>query len=427
MQVSAKHNYIQQFLHIGIGPDMPFVEFQKTYFFNLFLLLAIPTIPYFLISNIIHERYGLALLNLAQVLIYVTGLYVNYTRRYLVLRTIYIWLLGCILTASALLYNTGSEYLLLVILLPAVILFDHQWHYFLLALLSLSMFAFIKIGLNPLTHLPAELQNRVTLNMCIALFFLTIFLQVFKKLYLNYSERVENAYREMTEAKKERERMLQTIVHDLRSPIGAIKAFSEYMIQDETDPDKLKNLQLINSTSGQSLDFIRELLETGTSGPVKLRSEELDVVALVEKVVNMHRHSSNHKQQTLRTFFSGKSMPVWADATKLERVIGNLLHNAIKFSHIGGVIEIDVSLTPDNELLIAIRDSGVGIPDKYKETLFTTAGTAKSKGTSGEKSFGLGLAICREIIEAHRGRLLVESELGKGSTFRVFLPAMPVG
>lgn len=156
----------------------------------------------------------------------------------------------------------------------------------------------------------------------------------------------------------------------------------------------------------------------------KLTSSELDVALLVEEVATkIYRHSSDQKRQILRTSFSEKNIHIQADAIKLERVIGNLLHNTIKFSHIGGVIEIDVSLTPAHELLIAIRNSGVGIPDQYKETPFTTIGTSKSEGTAGEKSFGLGLAICREIIEAYRGRLFAESTEGRRSTFKVFLPA----
>lgn len=423
MHSNFSGTYIDKILHTGITPDMPFVEWQKTYLFNLFLLLATPTIPFFLVSNIMHERYGLAFLNSLQMFIYATGLYVNYKRRFLFMRPVYIWMLAVIFVMAALIYKTGTEYLLLVLLLPAVIIFNYRWHYFLLAMFSLSAFAYIKIGQLLHTNLTADLRSRATINMCLALLFLTVFLQVFKKLYLSYSVKLENAYREMTEAKKEKERMLQTIVHDLRSPISAIQAFSQYMIQDEMDPAKLKNLELINSTSTQSINFIRELLEMKPTETVQLNSSELDVALLVEKVVKIHQHSCNEKGQLLRTIFPEKKITIHADATKLERVIGNLLHNAIKFSHIGGVIEIDVSLTPGKELLIAIRDSGVGIPDKYKETLFTTFGTAKSKGTAGEKSFGLGLAICREIIETHHGRLLAESTEGKGATFKVFLPA----
>ena len=423
IQGNLTGTFIDKILCIGITPDMPFIEWQKTYLFNLFLLLAIPTIPFFLVSNIIHERYGLVFLNSLQVLIYTTGLYTNYTRRFLFMRPVYIWMLTLIFVMAALIYKTGSEYLLLVLLLPAVIIFDYRWHYFLLAICSLSAFAYIKVGQQQSTNLAADMQRRATLNMCLALIFLAVFLQVFKKIYLSYSVRLENAFREMMEAKKEKERMLQTIVHDLRSPIGAIKSFSQYMIQEETDPDKIKNLELINTTSSQSLNFIKELLEIKSAEPIQLNLSDVDMILLIDRVVKIHQHSSNQKEQTLLTIFSEKHIHIRADSIKLERVIGNLLHNAIKFSHIGGVIEIDVSLTPGSELLIAIRDSGVGIPDKDKETLFTAFGIAKSKGTAGEKSFGLGLAICREIIEAHQGHLLAESTEGNGATFKVFLPA----
>jgi len=106
---------------------------------------------------------------------------------------------------------------------------------------------------------------------------------------------------------------------------------------------------------------------------------------------------------------------------RIWRVISNLISNAIKFSNKGGVINIGINEL-ENDVEIFIKDHGIGIPEKMKPMIFNMFTEAKRSGTAGEKSFGLGLSICRQIVENHGGKIWFESKPGEGTTFFIKLP-----
>lgn len=105
------------------------------------------------------------------------------------------------------------------------------------------------------------------------------------------------------------------------------------------------------------------------------------------------------------------------------RVLNNLIINAIKFTPIGGVIEISTQRSPEG-IVISVKDNGIGIPKDAAAKIFDPFTSSKREGTSGEQPFGLGLYIARQIIDAHHGRIWFDSEPGKGTTFSVLLPDM---
>ncbi len=415
------NHFFIRLLNTGVSDGLPFVEVQKTYLFNLFILLAIPVVPVFLLINLLQAKYGLALLNLGQMLIYGIGIWVSLTRKHLVYRPLSLLLSSIIFVTGAYVFKNGCEYFLIINLVSAVILFDLTWKYVMFSVFSLFAFAFIKIDQDGFSTLVASLQNRVTINMIVSLIVLTIVLQSFKTLYLSYHLKLENAYNEMMRVKKKKERIMQVLVHDLRNPIGAIASFSELLMDDETDAEKRSSLEMIYKTSSESMGFINEIMEMETAENVPLVLGRVDASKIIEKVVKMQQHAINKKQQHLQVKVSEEPVYISADAGKMERVVNNLVNNAIKFSHIGGMVEIDLK-KERNHLLLKVHDSGVGIPDKFKEGLFTMFGTSRCVGTAGEKSFGLGLAICKQIVEAHRGTISFESIEGKGTTFSVLLP-----
>jgi len=108
------------------------------------------------------------------------------------------------------------------------------------------------------------------------------------------------------------------------------------------------------------------------------------------------------------------------------RVLSNLISNAIKFSPRGATIYVSIA-DCKKEVEIAVKDDGIGVPEKMQEEIFNMFTEAKRPGTAGEKSFGLGLSISKQIVEHHQGSIWVESETGKGSTFYVRLPKPSAG
>ena len=130
---------------------------------------------------------------------------------------------------------------------------------------------------------------------------------------------------------------------------------------------------------------------------------------------------ANEKSIQIITHFFSAPIDISIDVDRIERVITNLVNNAVKFSPDGSKIFIQVS-ADDRYARIIITDQGIGIPKEKQALIFDMFSKAQRLGTSGEKSFGMGLSICKQIIEQHHGNIYVQSEEHKGSTFTVELP-----
>jgi len=223
-------------------------------------------------------------------------------------------------------------------------------------------------------------------------------------------------------------RLIRVVAHDLRNPIGAINAFTGMMLDGPPSEWDKEWMILIDNASKGCLQLITELLETDFDiGNQPLQKERLDVIALLQESAQLLAYRAVEKNQMLITP-DADAIFLFADRRKLSRVIDNLLGNAIKFSREGATIEIKAeqraAVTPGkpSTVTISVRDNGIGIPHEMAAKIFEPFETTiKRKGTSGEPSFGLGLYICRQIIEAHGGHIWFESEPGQGSTFFISL------
>ncbi len=151
----------------------------------------------------------------------------------------------------------------------------------------------------------------------------------------------------------------------------------------------------------------------------EMRMEKIDMETALRYCVQLLQFKATAKQQ--RIVLHTLPATVRADREKVWRVLSNLITNAIKFSRAGAEILVDMSLVGDR-VQIWVKDQGIGIPEDMGEKIFDLFTPAKREGTAGEESFGLGLGISRQIIEAHGGRIWYESEIGQGTTFYVELP-----
>jgi two-component system phosphate regulon sensor histidine kinase PhoR len=215
-------------------------------------------------------------------------------------------------------------------------------------------------------------------------------------------------------------RFIANAAHDLRSPITSLKT-RMYMIgrQPEQIPYHLEKLdQVINRMNR----LVGDLLDSASigQGHVTLRQESIILQDVLERVVEILRPEAEEARIDLSLSIPEQPLQVWADAIRLEQVFTNLITNAIHFSP-NGKISVICDKT-DSDVLIEVMDTGAGIPAESLEFIFQpfyrVDPNSKVKGT------GLGLSITRDIVERHKGKISVSSEVGKGSCFSVTLPLL---
>jgi len=234
-------------------------------------------------------------------------------------------------------------------------------------------------------------------------------------------ENLVHTLNELHRGSREKDRILRTVAHDLRNPLGGIASLSAVMITEDYTPDQLEMLNLIKDTSYNSLELINEILEAANSATATIKKEWVDINALTTNSVELLRFKAADKHQLIKLDLPEKPAQVFVSREKIWRVISNLITNAIKFSYDNGCIIVGIK-NQENGVEITVKDSGIGIPDNLKQQVFNMFTDAKRVGTAGEKSFGLGLSICQQIIEKHNGKIWLESSPANGTTFYVFLP-----
>ena len=213
--------------------------------------------------------------------------------------------------------------------------------------------------------------------------------------------------------------MLKTVAHDLRNPVGAIASVLTMMDQQPPAEEQTRTwLKLIRQATDQSLALINNILQLEIS-PGKLKKEPVELAELLETCTGTMQFRAAQKHQQLR--LEVQAMNLLLDREKIWRVVINLLDNAIKFSPEGAEIRLG-AVRENGEAVIRVSDQGIGIPAGMEARLFTLGDETKRAGTAGESSFGLGLALVRQIVQAHGGTIGVCSKEGKGTTFTIRLP-----
>ncbi|GGE69869.1 signal transduction histidine kinase [Pedobacter psychrotolerans] len=255
---------------------------------------------------------------------------------------------------------------------------------------------------------------------------LTVFILWYKKrelkaLNIQITEKntsMQNVLTALEQSQRENTRMMQIVAHDLRSPLAAAISITGLLKHADLTEDEHKMLDLLETSSVQSLDMISDLLNINTNS-ANMKTEMVELNSLVAYCISLLQFKAQEKAQNL--IFTGVKVTIKANGGKIWRVVSNLIVNAIKFSPIGADIEI-LMIKSDHAVLIKISDKGIGIPIDHREKIFDMFTDTKREGTSGEHSFGIGLAISKQIVEAHHGDIWFESKVDEGSIFYVSLP-----
>ena len=233
---------------------------------------------------------------------------------------------------------------------------------------------------------------------------------------------------ELERVKQQRNQFIGMAAHDLRTPLTAIKFYSYFLLTQPvsslTDEER-KFVAVIHSSSDFMGRLVDDLLDLALieSGRLRLNLSPTDIVDLASRTITLLGVLAARKSVAIR--FSADPVPAMIlDAQKLEQVLNNLVGNALKFSPAGATVEVRVEGLGAEGVRLTVRDQGPGIPRAEIDRLFHPFERTTVRDLEGEKSSGLGLAIVRRVVEGHRGRIAVESEVGKGTEFVVELPVL---
>lgn len=242
-----------------------------------------------------------------------------------------------------------------------------------------------------------------------------------------------NAYRELARKNAETERaiefkdrILSVIAHDLRNPLNGITLTLDVLeaVQFGTPPERLREMTARIRASTTNMErLISDLLDAARieSGRIELQREQKDIEDVLRSRLSLHASQATRKQIRLEFERAVRLPLVDLDETRLGQAFDNILGNAIKFAPISSKIVIQINRVED-QVQICIRDQGPGIPPAEQSKIFVPFITGSTE--SSQKGAGLGLAIARGAIEAHGGRLWLESSNESGSVFCMSLPIL---
>ncbi|MEO8112771.1 MAG: ATP-binding protein [Phenylobacterium sp.] len=220
--------------------------------------------------------------------------------------------------------------------------------------------------------------------------------------------------------------------HELRTPLNAVIGYSQMLLEDaadEADEESANDLEKIHSAGQHLLRLVNEVLDLSKieAGKMELAPEEVPVGEYLNSVTERHRTAAEAKGITLSIELADNLGTALWDGQRVSQALGQIVENAIKFTNKGGVtIEVArIAGRPVDELLISVRDTGVGIAPEMLPNLFEKFTVAHDATASKYGDTGLGLALSLALAEIMGGSIAAESELGKGACFILRLPAAP--
>ena len=248
-------------------------------------------------------------------------------------------------------------------------------------------------------------------------------------------EDLRKSNKELREAKERAEEsdrlkssFLTNMSHEIRTPMNGIIGFAE-LIKNQTLTPELREdyINVILSSGQQLMNIINDVLEISKieTGHIKVESVPFDILSLLKEIVSFFKPVAErgHNELTINTSRCNLAL-LSGDPAKIQQVLTNLINNSLKFTE-NGKVEVGI-ITRSVEIIFYVKDTGIGIPEQYINSIFDRFTQAQHDGINKQKGTGLGLSICKKLVKIMDGDIWVESEVGKGSTFYFEIPFMPM-
>lgn len=236
---------------------------------------------------------------------------------------------------------------------------------------------------------------------------------------------IEKQRKELESLNATKDKFFSIIAHDLKNPFASLIGASDLLVDssNELSQEQVKIFSgIINQSARQAFRLLENLLEWSRmqTGSIAWKPKQVDLWDLVNEVVILLTGSAENKQIDLEAKID-ENLTAFVDPNMINTVVRNLVSNAIKFTPRGGKIVVG-SKVSDDFIEISVTDTGVGIKPEKIDQLFQIGESVVGVGTENETGTGLGLILCKEFVEQHKGKIEVKSEPNKGSTFKFSIP-----
>lgn len=235
-------------------------------------------------------------------------------------------------------------------------------------------------------------------------------------------EELQQANAELNELDQLKSDFIAVASHELRTPLSVILGYVSFL-REQASPDMADQLDSVLQAAVHLRNLIQDMLNFRyvDTGGATLNPSQVDLGELVRNMASETDGAAVAKQQIINVHLPDDELPVWVDESMMQVVLSNLINNAIKFSPKGGQIDIQVDKQGE-EAWLSVRDKGIGVPADKLDRIFKRFYQVEGSLSRQYEGMGLGLAIAKELVELHQGRIWAESEAGQGSTFYVALP-----
>jgi PAS domain S-box-containing protein len=242
-------------------------------------------------------------------------------------------------------------------------------------------------------------------------------------------EELINARQQAERASTAKSEFLAKISHEIRTPLNAIIGFSEVMMDERFGPvgnERYRQyLKDIHSAGGHLISLLNDLLDLSKieAGKLELTFVSVNLNDLVQQCVAIMQQQANHERVIIRTSLPPNLPQIVADARSVRQIALNLLSNSIKFTGAGGQVIVSTAITDNNEVVLRVRDTGVGMSEKELQTALEPFRQLATSARWGSTGTGLGLPITKALAEANHARFRITSQVGDGTLVEVAFPA----
>jgi signal transduction histidine kinase/Flp pilus assembly protein TadD len=240
---------------------------------------------------------------------------------------------------------------------------------------------------------------------------------------------IEQSEHELRLLNASKNKFFSIIAHDLKNPLHNVLGYSFLLNKDydRFSEDERRNFALkIHQSTNNIFRLLQNLLEWSRSqtGRLNFSPAVVDYQRILDNSLSVLRTLADQKNIRIKVE-NDPELKIFADPLMIETVMRNLINNAIKFTPEGGEVEVSAKME-DDQILVSVSDTGIGIPEEDTKNLFRIDSKVKRRGTNNEDGSGLGLILCHEFVNKHNGKIWVESTPGKGSEFVFSIPAKAI-